>query len=75
MARSGVKNNNPPEGRKTIRMKKYLSIILIAFLTISLTSCATYATMSTNTWLEYELPPSRIVKSGEIFFEGKLCDL
>jgi len=55
-------------------MKKYLSIILIAILTISLTNCATYSTMNTNKWLEYELPPSRIVKNGEVFFEGKLSD-
>ena len=55
-------------------MKKYLSIILIAFLTISLTSCLTYTTMNTNKWLEYDLPPSRIVKNGEVFFEGKLPD-
>lgn len=55
-------------------MKKYLSIILIAFLTISLTSCATYITMNTNKWLEYELPPSRIVKNGEAFLEGDLSD-
>ncbi len=57
-----------------LKMKKYLSIIMIAFLTISLTSCATYTTMNTNKWLAYELPPSRIVKNGEIFFEGKLSD-
>ena len=55
-------------------MKKYLNIILMVILTINLTNCATYATMNTNKWLEYELPPSRIVKSGEVFFEGKLSD-
>ncbi|WP_316787084.1 hypothetical protein [Pedobacter frigiditerrae] len=55
-------------------MKRYLSFILIAFLTISLTSCATYTTINSNKWLEYELPPSRIVQNGQVFFEGKLSD-
>ncbi len=55
-------------------MKKYLVVIFIAFLTINLTGCATYATMNTNKWLEYELPPSKIVKNGSVFFEGKLSD-
>src|SRR5690606_2139268 len=41
---------------------------------ISLISCATYATMNTNKWLEYELPPSKVVLDGEIFFKGKLSD-
>ena len=55
-------------------MKKYLNYILIAILTISFTSCATYATMTSNKWLEYELPPSTIVRNGVVFFEGKLSD-
>lgn len=55
-------------------MKKYISTILIVFLTIGLTNCATYPTMNTNKWLEYELPPSKILENGEIFFEGKLSD-
>lgn len=55
-------------------MKKWFLIILVAFLTTSLISCAVYSKATTNKWLEYELPPSRIVKNGEIFFEGKLSD-
>lgn len=57
-------------------MKKYLSIILITFLTISLSGCGfgLYTTMNTNDWLEYELPPSSIVRNREVFFEGKLSD-
>lgn len=55
-------------------MKKYFCVIFIAFLTIGLNSCAVYTTASTNWWLEYELPPSMIVKNGEVFFEGKLSD-
>jgi hypothetical protein len=55
-------------------MKKYLSIILIAFSIISISGCAIYATMNTNKWLEYELPPSRIEEDGDAFFEGILSD-
>lgn len=55
-------------------MKKHLNIILIAFLTISLSSCTVYSTMNTDNWIEYELPPSRIVRNGEPFFGGKLSD-
>jgi len=55
-------------------MKKYFCAIFIAFLTIGLNSCATYSTASSNKWLEYELPPSKIIKNGEVFFEGKLSD-
>lgn len=53
---------------------------MIRFLTILLTgillhSCATtYTTVSTNRWLEYELPPSKIAKNGSVFFEGNLSD-
>jgi hypothetical protein len=55
-------------------MKKYFCFILITFFVISLIGCATYATMNTNKWLEYELPPSKIIKNGKVFFEGKLSD-
>ena len=55
-------------------MKKYLNIILVVILTISLNNCATYTAINTNKWLEYELPPSRIVWNGEVFFVGKLSD-
>lgn len=55
-------------------MRKYFSFILIVFLAINLTGCAIYATMNSNKWLEYELPPSKIVNNGEVFFEGNLSD-
>jgi hypothetical protein len=55
-------------------MKKHLNIILIAFLTISFASCTVYSSINSNKWLEYELPPSRVVKNGNVFFEGKLSD-
>lgn len=56
------------------KMKKYLNIILIAFLTINFTGCVVYSSINTNSWLEYELPPSRIVQDGDPFFGGKLSD-
>jgi hypothetical protein len=60
--------------KNNLRMKKHLNIILIAFMTINLTSCTVYSSMNSNKWLEYELPPSRIVRNGEPFFGGKLSD-
>ena len=57
---------------KKIRTIKFLTIFLASIL---LHSCATtYTTVSTNKWLEYELPPSKIVKNGSVFFEGNLSD-
>jgi hypothetical protein len=55
-------------------MKNYVKILVIAFMTINFTSCVVYSTINTNSWLEYELPPSRIVKSGDVFFGGKFSD-
>ena len=57
-------------------MKKYFDTIFIAFFcSVCLFGCATtYVTATTNKWLEYELPPSKIVQNGEVFFEGKLSD-
>jgi hypothetical protein len=54
-------------------MKK-IELFFIFFLIVSLISCSVYSTATTNKWLGYELPPSRIVKNGEIFFEGTLSD-
>ena len=57
-------------------MKKYFDTIFIAFFcSVCLVGCATiYTTATTNEWLEYELPPSKIVQNGEVFFEGQLSD-
>lgn len=56
-------------------MKKYFCGILIAFLcNACFVGCAVYPTSTSNKWLEYELPPSKIVKNGSTFFEGKLSN-
>jgi hypothetical protein len=56
-------------------MKKFIFFIVIAFTcNLSLVGCAVYSTATTNKWLEYELLPSKIVKNGSIFFEGRLSD-
>lgn len=55
-------------------MKKCLFFTFFTFFTINLIGCAVYSTATTNKWLEYELPPSKIVKNGTVFFEGKLSD-
>jgi len=60
--------------KNNLRMKKHLNIILIAFLTINLASCTVYSTIKTDNWIEYELPPSSIVRNGKPFFGGKLSD-
>jgi hypothetical protein len=57
-------------------MKKPL-LILIAFITLIMNSCdtySTYANATSNVWVEYELPPSKILKNGEVFFEKELSD-
>ncbi len=50
-----------------------ITFLIIIVTTIIFNSCASY-TLSTpkKKWLEFELPPSKITKSGEVFFEGKL---
>ena len=57
-----------------LKTKNYLNIILIALLSINLSSCTVYSTITTDNWIEYELPPSKIVRNGEPFFGGKLSD-
>jgi len=60
--------------KNNLRMRKYLNNILIALLTLHVASCTVYSTISTDKWIEYELPPSSIVRNGEPFFGGKLSD-
>ena len=55
-----------------MKNKGIMFSIFIAFLAIGIASCAVYSTATTNKWLEYELPPSKIIKNGTVFFEGKL---
>lgn len=56
-------------------MKKYYYSIIIAFFcSACFVGCAVYSTATTNKWLEYELPPSKVVKNGSTIFEGKLSD-
>ena len=55
-------------------MKKHLNIILIAFFSISFASCTVYSSINTDNWLEYDIPPSQIVRDGKPFFGGKLSD-
>ncbi|WP_366187363.1 hypothetical protein [Flavobacterium ovatum] len=56
-------------------MKKYFYTIIITFLiSTCFTGCSVYSTATTNKWLEYELPPSKIIENGTVFYEGKLSD-
>ena len=56
-------------------MKK-VNILLIIFLIsmIFMTGCVSMSTANSNTWLEYEIPPSKIKFTGEVFMQIKLSD-
>ena len=57
-------------------MKK-TTLILTIFIALIINSCdtySTYATSTSNVWLEFELPPSRILNNGDVFFESTLSD-
>jgi len=56
-------------------MKRYIYAIIITFLiSTCFVGCGVYSTATTNKWLEYELPPSKIITNGSVFYEGKLSD-
>ena len=59
-----------------MKIIKTKGVLLIAFLTIVLNSCASFgtATANTNKWLAQEIRPSEIIRNGEVFLEGKLSD-
>lgn len=59
-----------------MKLYRIETLLLIAFLTIILNSCASFetATAKTNKWLAQEIPPSKIIKNGQVFLEGKLSD-
>ena len=58
-----------------MRKSKLFGWIILLVISGLVKSCATiYATANTNSWIEYELPPSKIVKTGAAFFEGTLSD-
>lgn len=51
-------------------MKKYFTtVIIVFFCSACFVGCAVYSTVTTNKWLEYELPPSKIVKNGRFFLK------
>ncbi|WP_242083171.1 hypothetical protein [Aestuariivivens sediminis] len=54
-------------------MKRYLFLLLFGISTICLNSCAAHY-LSSSKWKQYEMPPSRIIRNGEVFFGGKLPD-
>jgi hypothetical protein len=59
-----------------MKVNKTGRLLLIAFLTIAINSCASLetATANTNKWLAQEILPSKIIRNGEIFLTGKLSD-
>ena len=56
-------------------MKKITLILTIfIFFIYSCDSYSTYVSSTSNVWLEFELPPSRILNNGNVFFERTLSD-
>lgn len=55
-------------------MKKHCGLLLFIIFSIILSGCAAYVRMDSNKWKQYEMPPSKIDYSGNIFFEGTLSD-
>lgn len=51
-----------------------LAIVITLFCSSCFVGCAVYSTATSNKWLEYELPPSKILNNGAVFFEEKLSD-
>jgi hypothetical protein len=55
--------------RKKLRL--ILSLVVILF---GIAGCTTFSTANSNAWLEYEIPPSEVKFTGEIFMRVKLSD-
>ena len=59
-----------------MKNKGFSFFIFVAFLSFGFVSCAELSKISKKSvaekWLEYELPPSKVLYDGDVFFEGKL---
>jgi hypothetical protein len=55
--------------RKTV----WFALVIMA-LAFGILGCATFSTANTDTWIEYEIPPSKVNYIGEIIMESKLSD-
>ena len=52
----------------------YKILVMLAILILFVAGCASISTSNSDTWFEYELPPSRLKFTGEIFMQVKLSD-
>ena len=63
-----------------MKNKGFAFLILVSFLSFSFVSCAELSKISkkrrtqkvAEKWLGYDLPPSKLLLNGDVFFEGKL---
>jgi len=59
----------------SLNIKRYLILPLSMLLAFGFVSCASFATANSDTWLEFQVPPSRITRSGNnIIMESRLSD-
>jgi len=60
-------------------MKKLLFLLVFIPIVITLNSCASLssiktATADTNSWIEFQMLPSQLLRNGEVFFRRQLSD-
>ena len=60
-------------------MKKLLFLLVFIPIVITLNSCASLssiktATADTNSWIEFQMLPSKLLRNGEVFFRRQLSD-
>jgi len=51
-----------------------LKICTLILLLLIINGCVSFTTANSNTWIKYEVPPSRINYSGKSIFEGQFSD-
>ena len=51
-----------------------ICLIILVISTVFIIGCVSFSTADSNTWLEYEIPPSQLKFTGEIFMQTKLTD-
>lgn len=52
-------------------MKK-LYLFSVLLIVVGFYSCATYSSATARNWKEFQMPPSQIIRNGDVFFEGRL---
>ena len=56
-------------------MKKFITVIAFSIITLTFLNCrSTYITKNSDRWKRFELRPSQISLSGDVFFTSRLDD-